>query len=148
VKLIRFSIDRPVTVAMIFIAAVVFGFVSLDRLDLKLLPDISYPTLTVQTEYPDAAPQEVESFVTRPLEEAVGVIPGLRNLRSVSKPGMSEITLEFAWDTKMDYAGLDVREKIDMIELPEESRQPILSSDWAYTVIRTWCDCATWRTVR
>lgn len=111
---------------MIFIAAVVFGLVSLDRLDLKLLPEISYPTLTVQTEYPDAAPQEVESFVTRPLEEAVGVIPGLRNLRSVSKPGMSEITLEFAWDTRMDYAALDVREKIDLIELPKESRQPVI----------------------
>lgn len=111
---------------MVFIAAVVFGLVSLDRLDLKLLPEISYPTLTVQTEYPDAAPQEVESFVTRPLEEAVGVIPGLRNLRSVSKPGMSEITLEFAWDTKMDYAALDVREKIDLIELPRESKQPVI----------------------
>jgi HAE1 family hydrophobic/amphiphilic exporter-1 len=111
---------------MIFIAAVVFGLVSLDRLDLKLLPEISYPTLTVQTEYEDAAPQEVENFVTRPLEEAVGVIPGLRNLRSVSKPGMSEITLEFSWDTRMDYAALDVREKIDLIQLPKESKQPVI----------------------
>jgi HAE1 family hydrophobic/amphiphilic exporter-1 len=125
-KIIGFSIGRPVTITMIFIAAVVFGLVSLGRLDLKLLPEISYPTLTVQTEYPDAAPQEVESFVTRPLEEAVGVIPGLRNLRSVSKPGMSEITLEFAWDTRMDYAALDVREKIDLIELPKEARQPVI----------------------
>ena len=111
---------------MIFVAAVVFGLVSLDRLDLKLLPEISYPTLTVQTEYPDAAPLEVENFVTRPLEEAVGVIAGLRNLRSASKPGMSEITLEFSWSTEMDYAGLDVREKIDLIELPEECKQPVI----------------------
>ncbi len=111
---------------MIFIAAVVFGLVSVGRLDLKLLPEISYPTLTLQTEYPDAAPQEVESFVTRPLEEAVGVIAGLRNLRSVSKAGMSEITLEFSWDTEMDYAALDVREKTDLIELPRDARQPVL----------------------
>lgn len=111
---------------MIFVAAVVFGLVSLGRLDVKLLPEISYPTLTVQTEYPDAAPQEVESFVTRPLEEAVGVIAGLRHLRSVSKAGMSEITLEFSWDTEMDYAALDVREKVDLIELPREAEQPVL----------------------
>ena len=95
-NIIRFSINRPVTIAMIFIAAVVFGFVSLGRLDLRLLPEISYPTLTVQTEYPDAAPLEVENFVTRPLEEAAGVVPGLRRMSSVSTPGMSEITLEFA----------------------------------------------------
>ncbi|MEJ2721304.1 MAG: efflux RND transporter permease subunit, partial [bacterium] len=125
-NIIRFSINRPVTIAMIFIAAVVFGFVSLSRLDLRLLPEISYPTLTVQTEYPDAAPLEVENFVTRPLEEAVGVIPGLRLLSSVSKAGRSEITLEFAWDTAMDYAALDVREKIDLIELPKECRQPVI----------------------
>ncbi len=111
---------------MIFLAAVVFGFVSLDRLRLKLLPDISYPTLTVQTEYPDAAPMEVENFVTRPLEEAVGVISGLRTLQSVSKPGLSEITLEFTWKTRMDYVALDVRDKIDLIELPKECSQPVI----------------------
>jgi HAE1 family hydrophobic/amphiphilic exporter-1 len=126
VKIVNFSVNKPVTIAMIFLAAVVFGFVSLDRLNLKLLPDISYPTLTVQTEYPDAAPMEVENFVTRPLEESVGVISGLRALRSVSKPGMSEITLEFTWKTPMDYAALDVRDKADLIELPRECNQPVI----------------------
>jgi HAE1 family hydrophobic/amphiphilic exporter-1 len=126
VKIVNFSVNKPVTIAMIFLAAVVFGFVSLDRLNLKLLPEISYPTLTVQTEYPDAAPMEVENFVTRPLEESVGVISGLRALRSVSKPGMSEITLEFTWKTPMDYAALDVRDKVDLIELPRECNQPII----------------------
>ncbi|MBI4721321.1 MAG: efflux RND transporter permease subunit [Chitinivibrionia bacterium] len=124
--IIRFSINRPVTIIMIFLSAIVFGLVSLDRLRLKLLPDISYPTLTVQTEYPDAAPMEVENFVTRPLEEAVGVVPGLRHVRSVSKPGLSEITLEFAWKTPMDYAALDVREKIDLIQLPKECEPPVI----------------------
>jgi HAE1 family hydrophobic/amphiphilic exporter-1 len=125
-KIVSFSIGRPVTIAMIFVASTVFGLVSLGRLDLRLLPEISYPTLTVQTEYLDAAPQEVESFVTRPLEEAVGVVAGLRHLRSVSKPGMSEITLEFSWNTRMDYAALDVREKIDLVDLPKEARQPVI----------------------
>ncbi len=125
-NIIDFSIRRPVTIAMIFLATVVFGIVALNRLSLKLLPDISYPTLTVQTEYPDAAPAEVENFVTRPLEEAVGVVNGLRSVRSVSKPGMSEITLEFTWKTPMQYVALDVRDKVDLVRLPRECKEPVI----------------------
>ena len=125
-NIVDFSIKRPVTVTMIFVAVVIFGFVALSRLDLRLLPDISYPSLTIQTEYADAAPAEVENFVTRPLEEAVGVISGLRTIRSVSKPGMSEITLEFSWKTHMQYAALDVRDKIDLIQLPREAKAPVI----------------------
>jgi HAE1 family hydrophobic/amphiphilic exporter-1 len=125
-KIIEFSIRRPVTIAMIFLATVVFGLVALNRLSLKLLPEISYPTLTIQTEYPDAAPAEVENFVTRPLEEAVGVVNGLRAVRSVSKPGMSEITLEFTWKTPMQYAALDVRDKVDLVQLPRECDEPVI----------------------
>ncbi len=125
-KIIDFSIRRPVTIAMIFVATVVFGFVALNRLNIRLLPEISYPTLTVQTEYPDAAPAEVENFVTRPLEEAVGVVNGLRTIRSVSKPGMSEITLEFTWKTPMQYVALDVRDKIDLVQLPRECDDPVI----------------------
>ena len=125
-RIVDFSIQRPVTVTMIFVAVVVFGFVALSRLDLRLLPEISYPSLTIQTEYADAAPAEVENFVTRPLEEAVGVISGLRTIRSVSKPGMSEITLEFSWKTHMQYAALDVRDKIDLVLLPREAKPPVI----------------------
>jgi len=125
-KIIGFSINRPVTISMIFLAVIIFGLVSLNRLRLQLLPDISYPTLTIQTEYPDAAPLEVENFVSRPLEEAVGVVTGLKHLRSVSRPGISEIILEFAWKTPMNYAALDVREKIDLIELPKECGQSVI----------------------
>ena len=122
----EFSIRRPVTITMIFLATVVFGLVSLGRLNLRLLPEISYPTLTIQTEYPDAAPAEVENFVTRPLEEAVGVVNGLRTLRSVSRPGLSEITLEFSWKTAMQYAALDVRDKLDLVQLPKECDTPVI----------------------
>ncbi|MBU1701680.1 MAG: efflux RND transporter permease subunit [Candidatus Eisenbacteria bacterium] len=120
------SIRRPVTVAMIFVAALVFGLVSLGRLRVNLLPDLTYPTLTIQTILPDAAPEEVENLVTRPLEESAGVVHGVREIRSASRSGMSEITLEFAWGTKMDYASLDVREKIDLVNLPDEARSPVL----------------------
>jgi len=69
---------------------------------------------------------EVENFVTRPLEEAVGVVNGLRSLRSVSKPGLSEITLEFSWKSEMQYAALDVRDKLDLVQLPRECENPVI----------------------
>ncbi|MFH1842604.1 MAG: efflux RND transporter permease subunit [bacterium] len=125
-KVIRFAVNRPVTIWMATLAATVFGLVALGRLDMRLLPEIRYPSLTVQTEFPNTAPVDVENLVTRPLEEAVGVVPGLRKIHSISQAGLSQITLEFDWGTAMDYAGLDVREKIDLIELPEETRPPVL----------------------
>ncbi len=124
--LIRYAVEHRVTMLMVALAAVVFGVVSLGRLPVQLLPRISYPTLTVQTELPDSAPNEVENLITRPLEEAVGVIPGLRRLSSTSEPGMSEIRLEFGWGTDMDFAGLDVREKVDLVTLPDEAKAPVL----------------------
>jgi HAE1 family hydrophobic/amphiphilic exporter-1 len=124
--LIRNAVARPVTVGMAALAAVVFGLVSLGRLDVGLLPDIRYPTLTVQTELPGSAPVDVENLVTRPLEEAVGVVPGLRQVHSISQTGLSRITLEFDWGTPMDYAGLDVREKLDLVRLPDDASLPVL----------------------
>jgi HAE1 family hydrophobic/amphiphilic exporter-1 len=111
---------------MVAISCFLFGFVSLGRLPLNLLPDISYPTLTVQTEFPDAAPGEVENLVTRPLEEAVGVVPGVVNMYSSSRAGISEITLEFGWKRDMDLSALDIREKMDLVDLPDDSRDPVL----------------------
>ncbi|MBK8232221.1 MAG: efflux RND transporter permease subunit [Candidatus Eisenbacteria bacterium] len=125
-KIVGFSMTRPVTVTMVTIAALLFGWVSLWRLPWNLLPDISYPSLTLRTEYPDAAPAEIENLVTEPLEQSVAVVQGLRHLRSVSRSGVSEITLEFAWNTDMDYAALDVREKIDLINLPDGIQPPVL----------------------
>ncbi len=125
-KIINYAVSHPVTVWMVTLAAVVFGLTALGRLDMRLLPEIRYPTLTVQTEFPGTAPVDVENLVTRPLEEAVGVVPGLRKVHSISQAGLSQITLEFNWGTAMDYAALDVREKIDMIRLPEDAQIPLL----------------------
>ncbi len=124
--LIRYAVEHRVTMLMVTAAAVLFGVVSLGRLPMQLLPDISYPTLTVQTEFPDSAPSEVENLITRPLEEAAGVVPGLRRLSSTSEAGVSEIRLEFGWGTDMDFAALDVREKLDLVNLPDEARTPAL----------------------
>ncbi|MBI1356326.1 MAG: AcrB/AcrD/AcrF family protein [Acidobacteria bacterium] len=120
------AIRRPVTVGMSFVAVVLFGLVSLDRLPLNLLPDISYPSLTIQTDYEDAAPEEIESLITRPVEESVGVVSGLTRISSVSRPGRSEVILEFGWGENMDLAAMDVREKLDLIEMPRDVDKPVI----------------------
>jgi len=123
---IRGAISRPVTVSMFVVAVILFGIVSLDRLALNLLPDISYPSLTIDTAYTDAAPEEIESLITQPVEEAVGVVSGLTRISSVSRPGQSEVVLEFNWDTDMDLAVLDVREKLDFVELPRDAEKSVI----------------------
>ncbi|MEW6744727.1 MAG: efflux RND transporter permease subunit [Planctomycetota bacterium] len=118
------AVRRPVTVLMATLAVAIFGFIAARRLPMELLPDLAYPTLTIQTAYPDAPPVSVERFVTRPIEEAVGVIPGVRDMRSTTRAGLSEVVLEFEWDEEMDFIALDVREKLGLVELPAEADVP------------------------
>lgn len=125
-KIVRFSIKRPVTITMFMVASIVFGLVAFDQLPINLLPEISYPTLTIRTEYPGTAPNEVENLISKPIEEAVGVISGVIRTSSISRPGVSDVIIEFDWDTDMDFASLDVREKLDMLNLPSDAEQPIL----------------------
>ncbi len=123
---VEMAVRRRVSVVMAALAVVAFGLVGYHRLALELFPDISYPSLTVQTEFPDTAPQEVENLVTRPVEEAVGVLRGLQTVHSVSRSGMSEVTLEFEWGSDMDLLSMEVREKLDRLILPEDSLDPVV----------------------
>lgn len=116
-----FATSRPVAVLMVFIAAVVFGYFSYDRLAVTLMPEMSYPTVTVRTEYPGAAPEEVEKDISRPIEEALGVIGGLRQQSSVSRAGMSDVILEFSWDTSISDAVQEALEKLDLVRLPDDA---------------------------
>jgi hydrophobic/amphiphilic exporter-1 (mainly G- bacteria), HAE1 family len=125
-RLIEIATERRVTIVMLMVAIVLFGMVSLSRLKLNLLPDISYPTVTIRTELTGGAPVEVENLLTKPIEEAVGVIRNVRLVRSVSRSGQSDVTLEFLWGTDMDIAGVDVREKLDILMLPLEASRPLL----------------------
>src|SRR5690606_14615065 len=103
-KRINFTTDRPVAVLMVFLAAVVFGYFSFNRLPVTLMPELTYPTITVRTEYPGAAPEEVENDISRPIEEALGVIGGLNRISSISRAGISDVVLEFVWGTDMSDA--------------------------------------------
>ena len=125
-NVVEFSVKRRVTVTMIAIAVVIFGFVAYTRLPINLLPDIAYPTLTVETRFEGAAPGEVESLVTRPIEEVVGIVSGVRRLTSVSRPGLSQVTLEFDWGRNMDFAALDVRQKLELLDLPRDTEKPVV----------------------
>lgn len=108
---------------MVFLTLVVFGWKSYEGLSINLMPDISYPTLTVRTEYEGAAPEDVEKLLTRPLEETLAIVPGMVQISSVSSPGLSEIVLEFTWDTDMNTAQQDVRDRLDLFEPPDEVTQ-------------------------
>ena len=125
-KLIDTSIRRRVTIAMFTTAVILFGFVSFTRLKLNLLPELNYPTLTIRTEYVGAAPAEIENLVGKPIEEAVGIVKNVRKVSSISRTGQSDVLLEFNWGTDMDYATLEVREKLDSLELPLEVKRPMI----------------------
>ncbi len=124
--IIDFSLKRRVTVAMIAIGASMFGAVAFTRLPINLLPDLSYPSLTIESRFPGAAPAEVESLLTRPIEEAAGVVAGVKRLTSVSRPGLSQVTLEFGWGRNMDFAALDIRQKLDLVTFPRNATKPVL----------------------
>jgi len=122
----NFTTDRPVAVLMVFLAAVVFGYFSFRQLPMTLMPEMSYPTLTVRTEYPGAAPEEVENDVSRPIEEALGVVNGLNEISSISRAGVSDVVLEFVWGTPMVDAIQNTLEKLDLVYLPREAEKPLL----------------------
>jgi HAE1 family hydrophobic/amphiphilic exporter-1 len=123
-----FSVRRPVTTVMIFTGVVILGIISLNRLPQELYPPITYPQLSVVANYENAAPEEVELLITRPIEEAVATVPNIKSISSISKEGTSLVMAEFNWGTNMDFAALGMREKIDLIKgrLPRDSEEPIV----------------------
>ena len=111
---------------MFTIATLLFGFVSFSRLKMNLLPSLSYPTLTVRTEYTGSAPAEIENLISKPIEEVVGVVKNVRKISSISRSGQSDVILEFNWGAQMDTAIMEVREKLDLLELPLEIKRPVI----------------------
>ena len=84
-KIVKFSINHPVSIFMFTLAAVIFGFISYSRLSLNLLPQISYPTLTIKTDYPGTAPSEIENIISKPIEETVGVVDNVVRISSTEQ---------------------------------------------------------------
>jgi hydrophobic/amphiphilic exporter-1 (mainly G- bacteria), HAE1 family len=126
VNLPKLSVNRPVTILMLFIALIVIGIISYQGLGLDLLPDMSFPVSAVMVSYPGVAPEEIETLITIPLEEAVSTMNQIDTINSYSQEGSSVILLSFQWGTDMDIASLEIREKIDMVKslLPDDASDP------------------------
>lgn len=126
--LAEYSVHRRVTVVMFTCGSILLGLIAFGRLPQELFPPIAFPQITVVTEYPNAAPEEIETLITRPLEEAVGSVVGLKRLESVSQEGRSTVLISFDWGQDIDFAALAVREKIDLVKerLPRESEDPVV----------------------
>ncbi len=124
----RFAVKRIVTVAMIFCCVALLGGVSLQRLSIDLFPKINLPMALVMTTYGGAGSQDVEKNVTKPLEEILGTVQGIDSILSTSSTESSMIMVTFNWGTDMDFASLQMREKIDMIKgyLPDDAENPVI----------------------
>lgn len=121
-----FTVTRPVAVSMVVLAICVFGLVGLFGLPVNLLPDVAYPSVTVRTTYPGASPRDVEERISERVQELVAVVPGVRRVFSISRPGVSDVVLEFGWGTQMSFAVNDVRERLDRFFAPQGAEQPLV----------------------
>jgi HAE1 family hydrophobic/amphiphilic exporter-1 len=127
-KLPERAIKFPITTILIFVTLGVLGFISLRRIGLELFPNVGYPTAAVFTPYPGVGPFEVESGVSKPIEDAVSTINGVQKVSSTSTEGLSVVIVNFTWNTDMSTVVSEIREKISAIEstLPEGSERSVI----------------------
>ena len=132
-KLSDISIRRPVLASMMSAALVLFGVIGYRLLAVREFPDIDPPVISVSTVLPGANPRVVESAVTDILEEELSTIPGLRTLTSSSSEQVSNITLEFYLDRKVEDAAQDVRDKVSRVRgrLPQDVLEPVVAKQEA-----------------
>ncbi len=123
-----FSVKRPVLTTMVCLIICILGGISLYRLPIDLMPEITYPTLSISTSYENASSREIEEMISRPLEEALAVVPGIEEITSTSTEGSSSIRMSFSWGTDLEAASNDIRDRVDRIigKLPEEASRPRL----------------------
>ena len=126
--LVEFSVSKRVTITMLILIVMVFGFLSFTRLPLDMLPDISYPVITVMTSYTGVAPEEVERLVTVPLEGVIAGVNRVKKVTSTTSEGYSSISVEFEWGTNLDAAGQDIKDFISRVKdfLPDGVSEPMV----------------------
>ncbi len=127
--LTNLAIKRPVLIWMIFSALAVMGLLALFSMKRELEPKVEFPYVTVATVYVGAGPQEVETLISKPLEDAVNSVNGVKHVDSTSQEGMSLIFIEFTLGTNVDVAVNDVRSKVDRVRssLPQDAKTPTIS---------------------
>jgi HAE1 family hydrophobic/amphiphilic exporter-1 len=127
-RISRFAVHRPIFTIMVVLMVLLLGSISLLRLPINLMPDISYPTLSISCAYENAGPEEIEELITRPIEQAVSAVPGVEEMTSVSVEGQGTVRVTFSWGADLDAAANDIRDRLDRIidHLPDDSERPTL----------------------
>ncbi len=124
----EFSVKRRITITMLVLIITLFGIVSLSELGLDLLPDLEFPYVSIVTTYEGVGSEEIETLITKPIEESVSTVEGIKKVTSVTVEGISSVYCEFQWGTNLDFAAQDVREKLSWITdfLPEDADSPMV----------------------
>jgi HAE1 family hydrophobic/amphiphilic exporter-1 len=124
----RLAIQRPITMFMLSAVVMLIGGLSLARLPVDLMPDVSFPSITVRVGYAGVGPLEMEELVTRPIEQALSAVAGLERLESTSSEGSARVTLNLSWGTDLNEAADDIRNRLDRVRgrLPEEADAPVM----------------------
>jgi HAE1 family hydrophobic/amphiphilic exporter-1 len=122
------STSRPVTFTMLFIAIAAVGVVSVAAISIDLYPDIDFPTVSIVTNYEGVSPEDIETLITKPIEESVASVEDVDEVTSASREGLSVVTVKFKWGKDMDIASLDVREAVDFVKpfLPDDAEDPFV----------------------
>ncbi|MBI5529549.1 MAG: efflux RND transporter permease subunit [Deltaproteobacteria bacterium] len=124
----EFGVKRPVATTVVFSAMVILGLFSLAFIQLDLMPAMDIPVIGIITVYKGAGPQEIESRITRPLEQYVSTVQRLSKLESTSQEGVSFVMMSFDWGANLDEISVDVREKIDFARkyMPSDAERPMI----------------------
>ncbi|MDP2983211.1 MAG: efflux RND transporter permease subunit [Candidatus Latescibacter sp.] len=122
------SVHRPILTFIIFLTIVTLGMVSFSRLSIDLMPEVTYPTISVVTTYENVGPEEMEEMITRPIEETLASVQGVQEMTSTSNQGSSQVRVSFIWGSDLDSAANDIRDRIDRVmgRLPEDVTRPMI----------------------
>ena len=124
----EFSIKRPVTVLMAVMVSLLLGFIAFTEIPVDLMPEVNYPTLSITTDYEGVGPEEIETLISRPLEQIVSAAPGVERVTSTSSEGRSSVRIEFVFGTDIDVAADEVRSRLDRgrRSLPDDIEPPTI----------------------
>ena len=127
-KLPEFSVNKRVTATMMAMIMVVVGLISLSKLGLDFFPDIDFPTVSIITTYSGASSEDIETTITKPLEQIVSSVSRIKKVTSQTSEGVSAISAEFEWGTNLDFAAQDLRDQIGIYKnyLPPDASEPLV----------------------
>jgi len=127
-KIVDLSVDRKITVTMITLIVILGGIISFTKLGLDMLPDVEFPMVSVVTVYSGASPEDIESIVTKPIEQAISSVTGVKGVVSTTVEGMSMIAVEFENGSNLDFAAQDLRDQLAMFAdfLPDDIQTPLV----------------------